>query len=171
MPEVGKKKFLLTFLIWIALLLLTVASFASVLFPAMVIMPFKYQSPDQLDLAMRLRALSPILTAILFVLLIALTVIAWRRSRRWFAKIPLVLLLLINIAPVWFARQNHFEWMFNPLPNAQYANVAQTDFVADTDKVIAIEIDGDAVAYPVLQIAYHHIVNDVVGGKPIVATY
>lgn len=171
MPEAGKSKPLPSFLIWIALLLLTAASFFVVLFPAMVIMPFKYQSPDQLDMAMRLRALSPTATVIIFVLLIALTVILWKRSRRWFGKIPLVLLLLINIAPVWFAQQNHFEWMFNPIPNAQYVNVAETDFVGETDKVIAIEIDGDAVAYPVLQIAYHHIVNDVVGEKPIVATY
>ena len=37
-------------------------------------------------------------------------------------------LCMCVIAPLlgvtWFARQNHFEWMFNPLPNAAYANVA-----------------------------------------------
>jgi len=171
MSEVGKRSFLRSFLIWIGLLLLTAAIFAIVLFPVMVIMPFKAQSPDQLDLAMRLRSISPVATIIIFALLIALAVIAWRRSQRWFAKVPLVLLLLINIAPLWFAQQNHFEWMFNPLPNPQYANIAETDFVEDSDKVLAIEIDSDSVAYPVRQMAYHHIVNDVVGGKPIVATY
>jgi hypothetical protein len=171
MSEVSKGKRFPSFLIWIALLLCTAASFFVVLFPVKVIMPFSYQAPDQLDMAMKLRAWSPTLTIILFVLLIALTVILWKRSRRWFGKIPLVLVFLINLAPVWFAQQNHFEWMFNPLPNAQYSNVVETDFVGETDKVIAIEINEDAVAYPVLQIAYHHIVNDVVGGTPIVATY
>jgi hypothetical protein len=37
--------------------------------------------------------------------------------------------------------------------------------------VMAIEINGDAVAYPVRQMGYHHVINDVVGGKPITATY
>jgi hypothetical protein len=37
--------------------------------------------------------------------------------------------------------------------------------------VIAVEIAGDAVAYPVRQMAYHHLVNDVVGGRPVVSTY
>jgi hypothetical protein len=37
--------------------------------------------------------------------------------------------------------------------------------------VIAVDIKGDAVAYPVRQLAYHHIVQDVVGDTPIVVTY
>jgi hypothetical protein len=36
---------------------------------------------------------------------------------------------------------------------------------------MAVNIKGQAVAYPVLQLAYHHVVNDVVAGEPIVATY
>ena len=32
--------------------------------------------------------------------------------------------------------------------------------------VIAVELRGDAVAYPVRQMAYHHVVNDQVGGVP-----
>jgi hypothetical protein len=39
------------------------------------------------------------------------------------------------------------------------------------EKVIAIAVNGAARAYPIRSISYHHIVNDVVGGVPIVATY
>lgn len=81
-------------------------------------------------------------------------------------------LLLAPLALVtWFARQNHFEWMFNPLPNAAYAKVSEVNFVNDGDMVLAVEINGEAVAYPVRQMGYHHVINDVVGGKPITATY
>ena len=34
-----------------------------------------------------------------------------------------------------------------------------------------VKINGDAAAYPVRQMAYHHIVQDVVGGTPITTTY
>ena len=43
----------------------------------------------------------------------------------------------------------------------------QTPIYADT----AVLAGADAVAYPVCQIAYHHLVEDSVGGVPIVATY
>ncbi len=37
--------------------------------------------------------------------------------------------------------------------------------------VLAVTHSGDAAAYPVRLLAYHHLVHDRVGGKPIVATY
>ena len=72
----------------------------------------------------------------------------------------------------WFARQNHFEWMFNPLPKAEYASVADArTFLVDAEMVMGIDVNGVSLAYPIRQLAYHHVVNDVVGGTPIVATY
>ena len=61
--------------------------------------------------------------------------------------------------------------MFHPLANATYAKISDAGFVADTDIVMAVESNGEAAAYPVRQMAYHHLVQDVVGGTPIVATY
>jgi hypothetical protein len=37
--------------------------------------------------------------------------------------------------------------------------------------VIAVETIADSVAYPVREMAYHHLVMDTVGGVPVVATY
>jgi hypothetical protein len=37
--------------------------------------------------------------------------------------------------------------------------------------VIAVNVQGEARAYPIREMAYHHIVNDVVAGQPIVSTY
>jgi hypothetical protein len=45
------------------------------------------------------------------------------------------------------------------------------DFVDDRDMVVAVEIAGDAVAWPVRQMGYHHIVQDKVGGVPVASTY
>jgi hypothetical protein len=37
--------------------------------------------------------------------------------------------------------------------------------------VLSVKVNGEAVAYPVRLMAYHHVVQDIVGGTPLVATY
>jgi hypothetical protein len=81
--------------------------------------------------------------------------------------VPLLLVLVF----AWFARQNHFEWMFNPLGNTQFASVAETDFLADDEMVLAVKFNGESAAFPVSFLAYHHLADAVVGGTPITATY
>jgi hypothetical protein len=157
-------------MIWLSLLLIVVAMVAMVAIPVFVIMPFKAQTAAGVEWSYRLRRLSPPATVIATVLFLALCAKLWRGAR-WWGRLAMPALLAPLIAVTWFARQNHFEWMFNPLPNADYARVSEAGFVPDTDMVMAVEINGEAVAYPVRQMAYHHVINDVVGGKPITATY
>jgi hypothetical protein len=80
-------------------------------------------------------------------------------------------MVLLSFPVVWFSRQNHFEWMFKPLPNPEYSRAAEATGVADSDIVMAVEINGEAVAYPIREMGYHHVVEDVVGGVPVAATY
>jgi hypothetical protein len=115
--------------------------------------------------------MSPLVTLIGSITSLMLVVWLWSVSRPWWSKAALIILVVPLLAATWFARQNHFEWMFNPLADPAYARASETDFVAAADMVLAIENNGEAVAYPVRLMAYHHIVQDVVGGTPIVATY
>lgn len=156
--------------LWLLLLLIVAVTVALVAIPVFVIMPFKAQTPAGLAWSYWLRRLSPWSTVIATVAALALCLKLWRGAR-WWSRLALALLLMPVLAVTWFARQNHFEWMFNPLPNASYARVGEAGFVADSDMVMAVEIKGDAVAFPVRQMAYHHVINDLVGGKPITATY
>jgi len=107
----------------------------------------------------------------IFLAALALTISKWKSARRWWRKGLLVIILLLSIVPAWFARQNHFEWMFNPLHHSSYVKTADAAFVRDTDMVLAVKINNEAVAYPVRLMAYHHVVSDTVGGTPICATY
>jgi hypothetical protein len=43
--------------------------------------------------------------------------------------------------------------------------------MTDDDRVLAVNIGNESVAYPIRLMAYHHLVGDTVGGTPIVATY
>jgi hypothetical protein len=155
---------------WAVLLILTIAVLSSVIIPVRLIMPFSPQSPRGLQLAYTLRHWSPSFTLIAAALAIALILWLWRGSRRW-RRAFLVLALIPIFAATWFARQNHFEWMFNPLPNPAYAKSNDAGFVGDSDMVMAVENQGEAVAYPIRLMAYHHLVQDTVGGTPLVATY
>jgi hypothetical protein len=117
-----------------------------------------------------MRRWSPWLTVLASLLVLAIAVRLWIGGR-WFGRIALVIPLLPALGATWLARQNHFEWMFNPLPNPAYAKAADVSFVNNDDRILAVTINGESVAYPIRLMGYHHVVEDTVGGTPIVATY
>ena len=158
-------------LIWPALLILLLLSIALVAIPVFLIQPFRPQAQRALEVSYLLRAWSPLATVIILLAAFALAIWKWKHAHRWWRKGLLVIILLLSIVPAWFARQNHFEWMFNPLHNSSYVKVADAGFVRDSDMVLAVKINNEAVAYPVRLMAYHHVVSDTVGGTPICATY
>lgn len=45
------------------------------------------------------------------------------------------------------------------------------DFLADDEAVLALEIGGDARAYPLQIMTWHELVNDTVGGVPVTVSY
>jgi hypothetical protein len=151
--------------------MITGAILAIVLAPVWIIQPFSPQSQRGLEWSYVMKRWSPLLTLLAAGAALMVMVWLWRNSRRWWRKALLIIVFLPVLPATWLARQNHFEWMFNPLPNPAYAKSSEADFVADTDIVMAIEFKDEAAAYPIRQMAYHHIVEDVVGGTPIVATY
>jgi hypothetical protein len=155
---------------WLVLSAIMLAALLMVLTPAWLIQPFRPQTQTGLEVSYRLKQWAPVLTLLASVIALGLMVWLWRGTRWWLRPL-LVLALGLTVLATWFARQNHFEWMFNPLPLPAYARAAEVDFLADRDMVLAVEVKGEAVAYPVRLMAYHHLVQDTVGGVPIVATY
>ena len=156
---------------WLGLLIMVASALAFVLIPVWIVMPFKPETQRGLSIAYNLRTWSPVFTIAALVISFGLVGFLWHSTRRWFARVALVLLLLPLLAAGWFARQNHFEWMFNPLAHSSYVKAVDASFVDDSDMVLAVANNGEAVAYPTRLMAYHHVVQDVVGGTPIVATY
>ena len=155
---------------WLALLIILMIGLAVVIVPIWIIQPFKPQTQRGLEWSYALRRVSPIVTIAASLVVLCLSAWLWRGTR-WFLKIVIVLLLLPLFAATWMARQNHFEWMFRPHASVAYAAAPDATFVGDTDMVLAVKNNGEAASYPVRLMAYHHLVQDVVGGTPIVATY
>jgi hypothetical protein len=164
---------------WAALWLLVAALAAAVIAPLVVLRPFAPQSAGGLALAFRLRRLAP---SAAWAALAAAALFAWLLwpGARWRGRAALGAALLALGAAAWLARLNPFERMFAPLPERGHLGTVATaatvaaaaaDFVAPGEMVLAVAQGGEEVAYPVRQVAYHHVVADTVGGRPLVVTY
>src|ERR1043166_7188046 len=103
-------------LLWLSLFVLVVIMLAIVVTPVFLIMPFKAQTPRIVEVSYMMRRWSPLVTILGSLLILTLT-IKLLLGGRWWSRIVLVLVLVPVFAATWFARQNHFEWMFNPLAN------------------------------------------------------
>jgi hypothetical protein len=139
-------------------------------YPVYVIWPFRRQGSGELLLALavtRYRLLPEIACA---VVALAALVLYWRRENRRWRRALAILPVLLVLAIVPISRVNIYELMFHPLDAPRFAAAAKTPLAAD-EKVIAVAIAGDARAYPIRGMSYHHVVNDTLGGVPLVATY
>jgi hypothetical protein len=137
--------------------------------PAFVIRPFRYQAPRALFVAMALRQRAPLGTLIAALACFAFAFALWKTASRWRRSILVLTLFVVAFSAV-MARLNYFEWMFHPIAGPQF--LAQSDSKLDAKEMImAVRLGDDARAYPISQMAYHHVLNDVVGGVPIAVTY
>jgi|SRR5271165_574504 len=155
--------------IWTLFSLSALAAVGLFFVPVFIIRPFRYQAPRALWIAMALRQRAPLGTLIAALACLALALALWRTADRWRKGLLVVTLLVVAFSAV-MARQNHFEWMFHPIASPQF--LAQSQSKLDPKEMImAVRFGDDARAYPISQMAYHHILNDVVAGVPIAVTY
>ena len=151
--------------------LIPIALVAIVVLPLVLDQPFGTQTARTLEAAHTMRRWSPIVTLLGLAALAVLAAISLRRRRTWLALVGFGVVIAVAIASAWFARQNPFEWMFNPVSRPQFIAAANARFVDPNDLVLAVSADGDSAAYPIRQMAYHHLVNDRIGRTPAVVTY
>jgi hypothetical protein len=154
---------------WILFAVFALGSSALFLVPAFIIQPFRHQSQRGLMLAIRVKQWAPLGTAVGFLICLALLWTLWPRAQRW-GRVGLAAGMVLVTACAVMARLNYFEWMFHPLPKPGFESADKAK-VDSGEMVLAVSFNGDARAYPVSQMGYHHIVNDVVGGVSVAVTY
>ena len=104
-------------------------------------------------------------------LLIAIPLFLALTKNKWWAKILLGLFLVFYGVVFYFF---NFEFladkMFYQPKHKNLAAVAENK-VATDKLVIGVAMDGEAKAYPIEIIGYHHQVQDTLAGQPIMITY
>jgi muconolactone delta-isomerase len=137
--------------------------------PAFIIRPFTHQSPEGLHLAMALRQHAPVVTLTAALLSLAMDIALWFAVGRW-RKAALVAVMLVVAFSAVMSRLNYFEWMFHPVDGARFEAASATKLDKD-EMILAVRYANDARAYPISEMAYHHVLNDTVAGVPIAVTY
>ena len=141
-----------------------------VIYPIYVIRPFRHQGAEELAAALIVARFRPLLTIIAALASSAAMIGYWRaQPRRWRRVLPAAGALLA-IVLAFLARVNVYELMFHPVTHATFTPAREVK-LNGAEKVIAVRIGAEARAYPIRSMSYHHLLNDVVGGVAIVATY
>ena len=60
---------------------------------------------------------------------------------------------------------------FVPLDNPIMISASNAEYLSDEDIILGLNLAGQARAYPIRMVQYHHIVNDTVAGRPVLVTY
>ena len=137
--------------------------------PAFIIRPFHHQTPPALALAMALRQRAPGGTLIAAVVCLVFALLLWQADNLGRKIVLCSILLLVAFSAV-MSRLNYFEWMFHPVDSPQFESETASKLDAG-EMLMAVRFGADARAYPIREMAYHHILNDVVNGVPIAVTY
>jgi len=160
----NRRIFLAVFLACLALCLFCL------IYPINIIRPNRAQNPRDLAIAlvvMRFRAAAFLLGALATV---AGLVVYWRAQRSWWRRTLATLGTALVCVLAALARVNIYELMFHPDKHPTFAAASRMQLDKD-EKVIAVKIHSAARAYPIRNISYHHVINDVLDNVAIVATY
>lgn len=152
-------------LFWFGLIGLMLFEIANVYF----IMPMPgSQQMNSIDLAYFLHKWRWVFRAVLGLMIITALVRAnWHHRRKWLLIAP----ILILAAVIYMANfQMAADAMFKQ--PKQFSMVAAAQNKVDSNRlVLGVFINGEAKAYPIQFMGYHHHVQDTVGGKAVMVTY
>jgi len=145
-------------------------SFFFLAYPFYVIRPFRHQGPRELAFALPLLHLRDGVEMVCVVSAILALFLYYRVQPKVLRRIGVTLAVALVILFAGLSRVKMFELMFHPMGRPNFASITDTKLEGD-EMVMAVHLGGESRAYPIRIVSYHHIVNDVVGGVPIVATY
>ena len=89
------------------------------------------------------------------------------RSQRWNTTFQVASVALSELQTSGLER-----YRAEPIDRPRYVTVDEADaFLGPRDPIIALSLGSDARAYPLRYLVWHEVVNDVIGGTPLLITY
>ncbi len=105
------------------------------------------------------------------IILVIAPLLFYLRKGKWWQKTLLITVLLVYGVVVYAF---NFKFLADKMFYQPKVKLFATTGADTTDKnklVIGVALNGEAAAYPIEIIGYHHQVKDTVGGKPVMVTY
>jgi hypothetical protein len=138
------------------------------IFKVYFIMPMPgSQRMESIDIAYFLHTYRWYLRGLFGLMTIIGSVDAFRIKWRWLPLIPLFAVLYVIYT---FNFEMIADHMFLQPQKLSFKSHKET-LLGDSSLVIGVAYNGEAKAYPVRYISYHHQVRDTVGGKAVMVTY
>jgi hypothetical protein len=150
---------------WLGLLGLVLFEVANVYF----IMPMPgSQQMNSIDLAYFLYKWRWVFRGLFgLMIIIGLFRAQWHRRWKWALIVPLGILVAVVYMANFYMAADH---MFYQPEKVLLVSAAENE--VDTNRlVLGVVNNGEAKAYPIRFLGYHHQVQDTVGGKPMIITY
>ena len=157
-------------LVWALLASCAIVAIATCAYPLYVIRPFRAQGALELAIALALRMRGPAIATAAAIFALLLSTVLWRTTKRAASRTMATAITFLTIAAAALSHVNVYEIMFHRIDSVQTMPASEAKLDSD-DMVLAIGVDGQSRAYPIRMMGYHHVVNDRLGGLPIVATY
>ena len=125
------------------------------------------QQMESIDIAYFLHTYRWYVRVLFGLLIVAGSFQAFKIKRWWLPVIPLLAVIYIVYTFNFDMTADH---MFLQPQKLSFKSKAD-NVLGDSSLVIAVSHNGEAKAYPIRYIAYHHQVRDTVGGKAVMVTY
>ena len=156
----------------LTLFVLAAVAVSVVVLPTAGTSPFRYHTPELIERLYALRSWGTTISLVLLVAGVFIAVRMWRERTSLLAPLVSTMPVLLLVVAAFFSRQHLLEWaMFAPIETIAFSTIAAADTVDESDYVMSVRV-GDAVrAYPILMVAYYHIINDEIDGEPFAVTY
>ncbi|MBN4071182.1 DUF3179 domain-containing protein [Crocinitomix catalasitica] len=125
------------------------------------------QKMDSLDFAYFLYTWRWVLRFVFATAIISGALAVWRKKRKW---IPITLCLIAGAVIYFVNFRMSADRMFLKVEQLIFKTEKENE--VDGDRlVVGVENNGEAKAYPIQFLLYHHQIQDTIGGLPIIATY
>ncbi|HEY4336028.1 MAG TPA: DUF3179 domain-containing (seleno)protein [Puia sp.] len=145
--------------------------FATEILRVYFIMPFPgSQQSNTIQLAYFIDRNRILLRVIGLLLIVAPFLSYWRRAGRWKKMLLGGLALFYGVIFYFFNFRFSADKMFYQ-PGVKTFAAASANTIPLSKLVIGVALNGEAKAYPIQVIGYHHQVRDTIGGVPVIVTY
>ena len=145
--------------------------FATEILRVYFIMPFPgSQQADTIGFAYFIDKNRVLLRVIGFLLVIAPLLNYWNRKKWWPKVLLTALIIFYGVVFYFFNFRFEADKMFYQPGNKTFATAAGNT-IEGNKLVIGVVLNGEAKAYPIQLIGYHHQVRDTVGNTPVMITY